>query len=62
MGNIELYALVKDGHPVVVTTQGKKQPKVYMTKKNANNAVANMRDDSIIVVPLVPKGECICQD
>lgn len=59
MDSVELYVLMKDGQPVVVTLQGKKQPKVYMTEKNANNAVANMKGEGISVVPFVPKGDSI---
>jgi hypothetical protein len=55
MDNIELYVLMKDGQPVVVTSQGKKQPKVYLSQKNANNAVANMKEPGITVVPFIPK-------
>jgi hypothetical protein len=57
MDNVELYVLMKDGQPVVVTSQGKKQPKVYLNQKNANNAVANMRDKDVSVVPFTPKGD-----
>ncbi|MNW28118.1 hypothetical protein D3C74_49300 [compost metagenome] len=52
---MELYVLFKGQEPVVVTLQGKKQPKVYLSKKNANNAVSNMRDKEIHVVPFVSK-------
>lgn len=54
---MEIFALVKDDDMVIVTLQGKKQPKVYLSEKNAKNAMANMRDKKgVRVVPFVPKG------
>lgn len=54
---MELFVLYKDGQPVVVTVQGKKQPKVYLSKKNAKNAMANMGGSGYTIVPFVPKKE-----
>ena len=52
---MELYVLYKEGQPVIVTSQGKKQPKVYLSEKNAKNAVSNMKDQ-IDIITFIPKG------
>ncbi|WAB25052.1 hypothetical protein M3_0101 [Lysinibacillus phage vB_LfM_LysYB1] len=53
---MKLFVLFKDGAPVVVTVQGKKQPKVYLSERNAHNAIANMKGGSYEVKPYIPEG------